>query len=82
MGNQDTVKATIRNFISSRTQSDDFRDDVNLVKTGLVNSLFSVELMTFLEKAFSIKIGMNDLDMSHFQSVDAMETLVNRKRAR
>jgi len=45
-----------------------------------VNSLFAVQLMTFLEKIFVVEIGMDDLDIENFKSINATTAFVMRKK--
>ncbi len=75
------AKADIRAFVSQNTDRDDFADDLDLFEGGLVNSLFVLELMSFLQKSFGVTLEMADLDMANFQSVNAMVELVKRKGA-
>jgi acyl carrier protein len=56
-------------------------DDDNLFESGIVNSLFAVQLMTFVERGFNIEIGMEDLDVENFKSVNATAAFVNKKSA-
>src|SRR5437764_928261 len=48
------IRARIRAFILASINIPDLADDDNLFESGIVNSLFAVELMTFLEKSFGI----------------------------
>lgn len=72
-------KKRIREFISKYMESDAFGDDEDLFKTGYVNSLFAMELVTFAEKYFQIMIEDDELNMDNFRSVDAIASLVSRK---
>jgi acyl carrier protein len=56
-------------------------DDGNLFETGIVNSLFAVQLMTFVERQFGIEIGMDDLEIENFKSINATAAFVARKSA-
>ncbi len=58
----------------------DLNDDDNLFESGIVNSLFAVQLMTFLEKSFNIEVTMDDLSMDNFESVTATSSFVERKQ--
>ena len=49
-GQESRVKETVRRFILSSINVADLNDDDNLFESGLVNSLFAVQLMTFIEK--------------------------------
>src|SRR5213592_248819 len=75
------VKETVRNFINNSINIDGLGDDENLFESGIVNSLFAVQLMTFVERSFGIEIGMEDLDVENFKSVSATAAFINRKSA-
>ena len=70
------TKETIRNFIQDSINIPNLNDDDNLFESGIVNSLFAVQLMTFLEKTFSIEVTMDDLSMDNFESINATSSLV------
>lgn len=70
----------IRNYILGNIKIPQLSDDLDIFEAGIVNSLFAIELMTFLEKAFAIKVTMDDLDMENFKSIDAACNFVARKR--
>jgi len=74
------TRETIRSFILESINIPDLNDDDNLFETGIVNSLFAIQLMTFLEKSFSIEVTMDDLSMDNFQSVNATSLFVERKQ--
>lgn len=78
---QNTAREAIRSFILRSVQLNDLNDDDNLFETGIVNSLFAVQLMTFLEKHFKIEVTTEDLDIENFKSVHAAATFVLRKSA-
>jgi acyl carrier protein len=56
-------------------------DDDDLFDSGIVNSLFAVQLMTFIEKEFSIEVGTEDLDIRNFRSLNATATFILNKSA-
>ena len=78
-GQEGVVKETVRRFILSSVNIADLKDDDNLFESGLVNSLFAVQLMTFIEKTFAIEVGMEDLDIENFKSLNAAAAFVVRK---
>ncbi|MNC95035.1 acyl carrier protein [compost metagenome] len=51
----------------------------DLFQSGIVNSLFAVQLMTFMETRFRIEVGSEDLEMDNFRSLDAATAFVVRK---
>lgn len=74
------TRDTIRNFILESINIPNLQDDDDLFGSGIVNSLFAVQLMTFLEKSFNIEVTMDDLSMDNFQSVNATASFVERKQ--
>ena len=75
------IQMTVKNYIGERIDLEDFSAEVNIFEEGLVNSLFAIELMTFLEQSFDIKVGMDDLDMDYYQSINSITAFVKRKEA-
>lgn len=75
------VKKSIRDFIQSSINIDGLGNDENLFESGIVNSLFAVQLMTFIERTFAIEVGSDDLDIENFKSIDATAAFVEKKLA-
>ena len=82
MSTVEEVKATVREFILSSIAITKLGDDDDLFESGIVNSLFAVQLMTFIEKTFGIDVGMDDLDIANFKSLNATTAFVLRKNGR
>ena len=78
-GQESRVKEAVRRFILSSINVADLNDDDDLFESGLVNSLCAVQLMTFIEKTFAIEVGMEDLDIENFKSLNAAAAFVVRK---
>lgn len=74
------IKTSIRQYILSSVNIRKMDDDDNLFESGIVNSLFAVQLMTYLEKAFSIEVTMEDLSIDNFKSINAASSFVVRKQ--
>lgn len=72
-------KEKLRAFLSQHLGTDSLRDDEDIFASGLVNSLFAMELVLFVEGEFSIKIDDQDLQMDNFRSIDALADLIERK---
>jgi len=73
------IKETVKRFILSSIAITDLDDDDNLFESGIVNSLFAVQLMTFIEKTFAIEVEMDDLDIENFKSLNATTAFVLKK---
>lgn len=73
------IAGKVRAYIILNTSVDTLDDKLDIFDSGLVTSLFAIELMTFLEQQFAIKVTMNDLDMANFNSVDHITQFVEQK---
>jgi methoxymalonate biosynthesis acyl carrier protein len=73
------VKESVRRFILSSIAIPHLKDDDDLFESGIVNSLFAVQLMTYVEKAFSIEVDMEDLDIENFKSLNATTAFILKK---
>jgi methoxymalonate biosynthesis acyl carrier protein len=76
------VKQAVRDFILRSVAINKLDDDDDLFATGIVNSLFAVQLMTFVEKVFAIEVDVEDLDIANFKSLNATTAFVLRKNGR
>jgi len=76
------IKEAVRRFILSSINVTHLDDDDNLFESGIVNSLFAVQLMMFIEKTFAIEVGMDDLDIENFKSLNATTAFVLKKNGR
>ena len=73
------IKSRIKGFILSAVNVPDLADDDDLFDSGIVNSLFAIQLMTFIEKTFAIEVGIDDLDIENFKSLNATAAFVVTK---
>jgi methoxymalonate biosynthesis acyl carrier protein len=69
-------------FIIRHIRKDDIKPDEDIFAAGYVNSLFALQLITFVEKTFSIHVDDEDLDLENFRTVTAIGQFVQRKRTR
>lgn len=67
----------ILRFVEAKIKSPVWRDQ-DLFESGLVSSLFAMELISYLEKSYSVTIDGPDLRLDNFRTVDAMTGLVLR----
>ena len=75
------MKDTIRDFLLEYITEHDLQDDDDIFALGLVNSLFAMQLVLFVEQEFDLEIDGEDLDFSNFRTVNAVHNLVQRKSA-
>lgn len=79
-GNGESPQSIIRDYIVENINVQELDDDFDIFEAGIVSSLFAIELMTFLEKSFNIKVTMDDLDMENFKTVNSTSRFVQRKK--
>jgi methoxymalonate biosynthesis acyl carrier protein len=73
------MKETIRNFLLEHIKAYDLQDGDDIFALGLVNSLFAMQLVLFVEQAFDISIDGEDLDFANFRTINALYALVQVK---
>jgi methoxymalonate biosynthesis acyl carrier protein len=54
---------------------------MDLFESGLVSSMFAMELVVHLEQSFGVAVVGSDLRLDNFRSVRAMAGMVRRLRA-
>ena len=77
----ENINQKIKNYILQSVNLPDIDADIDLFEVGIVNSLFAIQLVTFLENEFDIQITVEDLDLQNFKSVNSMEEFVKSKKA-
>ncbi|HEX6292103.1 MAG TPA: phosphopantetheine-binding protein [Herpetosiphonaceae bacterium] len=75
----ENAKARIRQFFERSLQRNDLPDDENIFAAGLVNSLFAMQLVLFVENEFGFSTDNDDLVIDNFSSINAIANLVDRK---
>jgi methoxymalonate biosynthesis acyl carrier protein len=73
------IEQEIAGFLADRTKTD-VPVDHDLFASGLVTSIFAMELVVHLERAYSIAIIGSDLKLDNFRSIERMAALVSRLR--
>ena len=76
---QQAISAKTREFIGRFVRESDFDDNLNLFESGVVNSLFAMQLVMFVEQEFDIKVSDEDLELANFESVNAIADFVVSK---
>jgi len=78
----DGIKGEVRSFLTERiSRAKDVTDSDDLFKTALVNSMFAMQLLMFVEKNWKISVGTEDMNLDNFRSIDAITAFVTRKMA-
>lgn len=70
----------ILEFFKSKGKSTGLEFDTDLFKTGFVNSLFALEMVVYLEKAFGVRIRNSEITEENFRTISSIAGVVNRAR--
>ena len=76
----ESIKAQTREFMGKFFQSSDLKDDDDIFALGLVNSLFAMQLVMFVEKTFNMTVEDDDLNIDNFRTINAITQLVLGKK--
>lgn len=74
----------VREFIESNLVV--FKEDVilknndNIFERGFVDSMFALQLVSFIEEEFALELDNNDLEVSNFTSVDRIVNFIKSKK--
>ena len=82
VANNGDARTAIRGWLQQNvTGGRDVANDEPLIDNGVMTSLQTVEMVTFLEDEFGITVEDEEFDEENFGSVDAIATLVEGKAA-
>jgi acyl carrier protein len=60
-------------------QQTDFRDDDSFLESGIIDSTGVLELVTFVEEGFGIKVQDSDLIPDNLDSIEKLTAFVQRR---
>jgi acyl carrier protein len=75
------MKTEIREFLAKHIKDYNVQDDDDIFALGLVKSLFTMQLVLFVEQTFDFEVPSEDLDMANFRTINAIAALVERNSA-
>lgn len=74
------VRSSIRNFLKNAAPNGaSFSDNDNLLAKGLIDSLRMLDLMSFLEQHYQLKVEDDDLMPENFESINAITRFVEER---
>jgi len=75
------VKQFILDHFLAGEDPDRLTPTTPLVSGGIVDSLGLLDLVSFLEKRFEVEFEAHEVDPTHFDTLAAIDALLQRKRA-
>jgi acyl carrier protein len=83
VGSQD-VRNTIKEYILREflpgEKPEALQDSTELITQGVLDSLATLKLVSFLEERFSITVEPHETDPDYLNSIEKIAALVNSKR--
>ena len=73
------IEQRIGEFLEAKTKMT-WEPEVDLFASGVVSSLFAMELVVYVEGTFGITVEGADLAIDNFRTVRSMSSLVTRLR--
>jgi acyl carrier protein len=79
---RETLRAYIlENFLPGE-DAKNLKDDTELKESGILDSLSTLKLVTFLEERFGVEFEADDLEAGNLATIESIERLVQSKQAR
>ncbi|WP_158891529.1 acyl carrier protein [Amycolatopsis anabasis] len=75
----EAIQASLLSLLEARTKTS-LTTDQELFASGLVSSMFAMELVVHMEQTFGVAIVGPDLKLDNFRTVEKMTALVLRLR--
>ncbi|MBN5215179.1 colibactin biosynthesis aminomalonyl-acyl carrier protein ClbE [Serratia ureilytica] len=73
------MKTAIRQFLSRSLRGYTLNDDDDIFSLGLAHSLFTVQIILFIEKTFQIELEVSELKIEQIATVNKMVELIQRQ---
>ena len=72
------IKDIITGFLQPKKPDVKLEGDTDLFEKGFVNSLYALDIVTFIEKTFKIKVGKGDITKDNLSSINKITALVEK----
>ncbi|WP_276902602.1 colibactin biosynthesis aminomalonyl-acyl carrier protein ClbE [Frischella perrara] len=73
------MKAAVRQFLARSLRGHTLGDDDDIFSLGLVHSLFTVQIILFIEKTFHVELEVSELKIEQISSVNKIVELVQQE---
>ena len=70
------IKAKIKDYLMRSIKNYEIQDDDNIFELGIVHSLFTIQLIMFIEKNFGIELEDEELDIESIRTINKMVDLI------
>jgi acyl carrier protein len=80
----DNIEASLRQYILSQflrgENASNLRDDTPLRSSGVLDSVATLRMVTFVEEQFGINVDAHEASVENFESINSMVAFVNSKK--
>ena len=73
------INVTIEAFFQEKLPNTTLTRTDDIFKQGLVDSLFALQIVAFIEDTFAIECEDDDLELTNFSSINNLAQFVTRK---
>jgi acyl carrier protein len=70
-----------RSFLSQYLGGIEVGEEENIFEKGVVNSLFAMQIILFVESEFGVAVESEDMEIVNFSTVNALARFVRAKQA-
>jgi acyl carrier protein len=81
----DSIQATVKAYILEQflpdADGDELTESTPLIAGGILDSLATVRLVTFLEQEYGIEVAAHEVSADNLDTLDLIAALVRRKQA-
>jgi len=82
---EQTIENTIRQYLLNEflpgEDPNELKDDTPLITGGILDSIATLKIVSFLESAFDIQLSAHEADADYLDSVATIAGLVRQKQA-
>ncbi|MDF2988056.1 MAG: phosphopantetheine-binding [Eubacterium sp.] len=72
-------KEKVKEFLKPHLHNRELADDTDIFSLGVINSLFAMQLVMFIQEEFEITIEGQDLEFEYFKSINSISEFIDRK---
>ena len=76
-----SIKDKIKTHLEQAFHLNHINDDTNIFESGIVNSLFHIQLLVFIEKTFDITLEEHEIDIQTLNNINTITDLIYSKLA-
>lgn len=73
------VKGTIKSYLENVLRNKELKDDESFFESGVINSLFAMQLVLFIEKEFEISVDNDELSLDNFLTINKITEYIESK---